>query len=48
LPITPAVPQGWDNRAFRLGANLTVRLPSVAGYRQVIGDVLSDHHESGH
>jgi aminoglycoside phosphotransferase (APT) family kinase protein len=32
LPITPAVPQGWDNRTFRLGAELSVRLPSAAGY----------------
>lgn len=32
LPITPAVPQGWDNRTFRLGDGLSVRLPSAAGY----------------
>lgn len=32
LPITPAVPQGWDNRTFRLGDRLSVRLPSAAGY----------------
>ncbi len=32
LPITPAVPQGWDNRTFRLGAHMTVRLPSAAAY----------------
>ena len=32
LPLTPAVPQGWDNRTFRLGAELSVRLPSAAGY----------------
>lgn len=32
LPITPAEPQGWDNRTFRLGAELSVRLPSAAGY----------------
>ena len=32
LPITPAVPQGWDNRTFRLGADLSVRLPSAEGY----------------
>ena len=32
LPITPAVPQGWDNRTFRLGADLSVRVPSAAGY----------------
>lgn len=32
LPITPTVPQGWDNRTFRLGADMSVRLPSAAGY----------------
>jgi aminoglycoside phosphotransferase (APT) family kinase protein len=32
LPLTPAEPQGWDNRTFRLGADLSVRLPSAAGY----------------
>jgi aminoglycoside phosphotransferase (APT) family kinase protein len=32
LPITPAVPQGWDNRTFRLGANMSVRLPSAERY----------------
>jgi len=32
LLITPAVPQGWDSRTFRLGADLSVRLPSAAGY----------------
>jgi len=32
LPITPAMPQGWDNRTFRLGAHMTVRLPSAAAY----------------
>jgi aminoglycoside phosphotransferase (APT) family kinase protein len=32
LPITPAVPQGWDNRTFHLGAHMSVRLPSAEGY----------------
>ena len=31
-PIEPAVPQGWDNRTFRLGADMSVRLPSAQGY----------------
>lgn len=36
LPLTPAEPQGWDNRTFRLGADMSVRLPSAASYvRQV-------------
>jgi aminoglycoside phosphotransferase (APT) family kinase protein len=32
LPVTPAEPQGWDNRTFRLGTTLSVRLPSAEGY----------------
>jgi aminoglycoside phosphotransferase (APT) family kinase protein len=32
LPISPAVPQGWDNQTFRLGTDMSVRLPSAAGY----------------
>jgi aminoglycoside phosphotransferase (APT) family kinase protein len=31
-PITPAEPNGWDNRTFRLGADMSVRLPSAARY----------------
>jgi hypothetical protein len=32
LPITQVQPGGWDNRTFRLGDELSVRLPSTAGY----------------
>ena len=32
LPITPAEPQGWDNRTFRLGTTMSVRLPSAEDY----------------
>jgi aminoglycoside phosphotransferase (APT) family kinase protein len=32
LPVTPVVPNGWDNRTFRLGDELTVRLPSGDWY----------------
>ena len=32
LPITPVEDDGWDNRTFRLGAEMTVRLPSADGY----------------
>lgn len=32
LPISAADPQGWDNRTFRLGSQLGVRLPSAPGY----------------
>ncbi len=31
-PVVPVPHQGWDNRTFRLGDDLTVRLPSAAGY----------------
>lgn len=36
LPITPASPQGWDNQTFRLGDDLSVRLPSDIGYEPQI------------
>lgn len=32
LPLKPAEPQGWDNRTFRLGNDLSVRLPSAEAY----------------
>ncbi len=32
LPIAPVLPGGWDNRTFRLGDDMSVRLPSDAGY----------------
>jgi len=32
LPVTPVAHQGWDNRTFRLGEELSVRLPSAEGY----------------
>ena len=32
LPLTLVEPGGWDNRTFRLGDELSVRLPSAAGY----------------
>jgi aminoglycoside phosphotransferase (APT) family kinase protein len=32
LPVCPVVPDGWDNRTYRLGDELTVRLPTGAGY----------------
>lgn len=36
LSITPAEPQGWDNRTFRLGPTMSVRLPSAQGYTSQI------------
>ncbi len=32
LPIHPVLPGGWDNRSFRLGADMLVRLPSAQEY----------------
>ncbi|MGA5702689.1 aminoglycoside phosphotransferase family protein [Peterkaempfera bronchialis] len=32
LPVRPVQRQGWDNRTFRLGDELSVRLPSAEGY----------------
>ncbi len=36
LPITAVERDGWDNRSFRLGSELTVRLPSGTWYAQQI------------
>lgn len=32
LPVTLIEPNGWDNRTFRLGADMSVRLPSHQAY----------------
>ncbi len=32
LPIKTVAPSGWDNRIFRLGDKLLMRLPSAAAY----------------
>ena len=32
LPVAPVEHSGWDNRMFRLGADMSVRLPSAEGY----------------
>src|SRR5690349_15613300 len=32
LALRPVLPGGWDNRIFRLGEELLVRLPSAAVY----------------
>ncbi|MEM7079184.1 MAG: aminoglycoside phosphotransferase family protein [Pseudomonadota bacterium] len=32
LPLTPVAQSGWDNRTFRLGEHLSVRLPSAEAY----------------
>lgn len=32
LPVEPVLPGGWDNRTFRLGDTMSVRLPSRRAY----------------
>lgn len=32
LPVVPVPVDGWDNRTYRLGDEMTVRLPTAAGY----------------
>ncbi|MFI2299668.1 aminoglycoside phosphotransferase family protein [Actinacidiphila glaucinigra] len=32
LPVTPVAADGWDNRTYRLGHAMTVRLPTAEGY----------------
>jgi aminoglycoside phosphotransferase (APT) family kinase protein len=32
LPVTPVKVDGWDNRTYRLGADLTARLPTAPAY----------------
>ena len=36
LPLTPVEVDGWDNRTYRLGIDLTVRLPTDAGYAPAV------------
>jgi hypothetical protein len=32
LPVTPVKVDGWDNRTYRLGSELTARLPTHSAY----------------
>ncbi|RPK49306.1 Phosphotransferase enzyme family protein [Streptomyces sp. ADI92-24] len=41
LPVTPVAVDGWDNRTYRLGDAMTVRLPTAAGY---VPAVTKEHH----
>ena len=36
LPIEPMELDGWDNRSFRLGSELTIRLPSGDWYAEQV------------
>lgn len=37
LSVTPVDVDGWDNRTYRLGERMTVRLPTAAGYVPGVG-----------
>lgn len=41
LEVRPVEPGGWDNRTFRLGDRMTVRLPSAEHY---VAQVEKEHH----
>ncbi|MBM9509894.1 aminoglycoside phosphotransferase family protein [Streptomyces sp. KK5PA1] len=41
LPVRPVEVDGWDNRTYRLGERMTVRLPTAAGY---VPAVAKEHH----
>ncbi|MEV7401589.1 aminoglycoside phosphotransferase family protein [Streptomyces sp. NPDC091267] len=41
LPVRPVEVDGWDNRTYRLGDAMTVRLPTAAGY---VPAVEKEHH----
>ncbi|MFE9747667.1 aminoglycoside phosphotransferase family protein [Saccharothrix saharensis] len=36
LPVTPVEVDGWDNRTYRLGDDMTVRLPTAEGYAPAV------------
>ncbi|MEV3970188.1 aminoglycoside phosphotransferase family protein [Streptomyces sp. NPDC050698] len=36
LPVVPVAVDGWDNRTYRLGEDMTVRLPTAAGYAPAV------------
>ncbi|GAB2600613.1 aminoglycoside phosphotransferase family protein [Streptomyces capparidis] len=37
LPVRPVEVDGWDNRTYRLGDDMTVRLPTAASYAPAVG-----------
>jgi aminoglycoside phosphotransferase (APT) family kinase protein len=41
LPVVPVKLNGWDNTTFRLGDELSIRLPSADGYTAQVG---KEHH----
>lgn len=36
LPVVPAEVEGWDNRTYRLGKDMSVRLPTATGYAPAV------------
>lgn len=36
LPVTPVDIDGWDNRTYRVGAEMTVRLPTHGSYASAV------------
>jgi aminoglycoside phosphotransferase (APT) family kinase protein len=36
LPVSPVAVDGWDNRTYRLGDDMTVRLPTAEGYAPAV------------
>ncbi|NED94052.1 aminoglycoside phosphotransferase family protein [Phytoactinopolyspora alkaliphila] len=36
LPVTPVAVDGWDNRTYRLGDEMTVRLPTAEAYAPAV------------
>jgi aminoglycoside phosphotransferase (APT) family kinase protein len=36
LPVVAVLEDGWDNRTYRLGTDMTVRLPTAAGYAPAV------------
>lgn len=36
MPVTPVEVDGWDNRTYRLGEDMTVRMPTAAGYAAAV------------
>lgn len=36
LPVTPVEVDGWDNRTYHLGEEMTVRLPTAVGYASAV------------
>ncbi|MGY2126179.1 aminoglycoside phosphotransferase family protein [Nocardia gipuzkoensis] len=36
LPVSPVPADGWDNRTYRLGADMSVRLPTAASYAPAV------------